>query len=289
MSLSKLFIGAAIALGLAQGEVIPFDNTAIEKIFQQKNPALFLFTNDNEACGAAKAAFEELDAAGTDNVILTVSDANDGHGLFDRLGEYLGVDVKNSPKVLFMGDKTDKYNFNGEINKDSLAEFITKVKAGEIEQFLKSAPVPETNDDAVKVVVGSTFKDYVSNSEKEVLVKFYAPWCGHCKNLAPHYEEAAKRLAGNPNVLLVKVDSTENEVAGIDIQGFPTLKFFGKDKSQAPIDYNGDRTADGIINWIKEHTEYEWVDVEAKETTEELWEWLYHYSYLKYLAIIFPS
>jgi protein disulfide-isomerase A1 len=91
-------------------------------------------------------------------------------------------------------------------------------------------------------------------------VKFYAPWCGHCKVLAPHFEEAARRLSSNPNVLLVKVDSTENEVAGVDIQGFPTVKFWRKDKSAIPLDFNGERNADGIIQWIKEHSEYEWVE-----------------------------
>ena len=105
----------------------------------------------------------------------------------------------------------------------------------------------------------------VMDSDKEFLVEFYAPWCGHCKNLAPHYDEAAKRIMNNPNIFLVKVDSTENEIAGVDIQGFPTLKFWGKDKSVAPIDYTGERTADGIINWLKEHTEYEWVEPEQQE------------------------
>ena len=60
--------------------------------------------------------------------------------------------------------------------------------------------------------MASTFDDLVLNSEKEVLVKFYAPWCGHCKQLAPHFEEAAALLASNPNILLAKVDSTENEI-----------------------------------------------------------------------------
>lgn len=76
----------------------------------------------------------------------------------------------------------------------------------------------------------------------------------------------------------MKVDSTLNEVSGVDIQGFPTLKFYGKDKSKEPIDFNGGRDADGIINWLKEHTEYDWVEPapasETKEeTAEELWIW----------------
>lgn len=125
---------------------------------------------------------------------------------------------------------------------------------------MKSAPIPESNDDAVKVVVGKNFKQVVLDSHQEVLVKFYAPWCGHCKSLAPHYEEAARRISNNPNVLIVKVDSTENEVTGVDIQGFPTLKYWRKDKTEEPLDFTGDRDADGIVKWIKENTEYDWVE-----------------------------
>lgn len=139
------------------------------------------------------------------------------------------------------------------------------MQSGEISPFLKSAPIPEPSDDPVQVVVGKNFKQVVLDSEKEVLAKFYAPWCGHCKTLAPHYEEAAKRLANNPNILLIKVDSTENEISGLDIQGFPTLKFYKKDKSVDPIEYNGARDADGIVNWLKENTEYEWVEPSTGE------------------------
>eukprot|EP00178_Gracilaria_changii_P017967 TRINITY_DN5128_c0_g3_i1.p1 TRINITY_DN5128_c0_g3~~TRINITY_DN5128_c0_g3_i1.p1 ORF type:complete len:130 (-),score=15.03 TRINITY_DN5128_c0_g3_i1:465-854(-) len=126
---TKTLVTLLVVLLVANCEVIPFDNNAIEKVFQQKNPALFLFTSSNDASAAAKAAFAEFDET-SPSVILTVSDPDDGHGLFDRLAEYLGVDAKNTPAILYMGDKNDKYNFEGEINKDTLATFVTKVQAG---------------------------------------------------------------------------------------------------------------------------------------------------------------
>ena len=49
----------------------------------------------------------------------------------------------------------------------------------------------------------------------------------------------------------------------MDIQGFPTVKFYRRDKSAIPLNFNGERTASGIVQWIKEHSEYEWVDVAA--------------------------
>jgi protein disulfide isomerase len=173
----------------------------------------------------------------------------------------LGVNTANSPAVLYLGAKNDKYVYDqDEITAENLGSFLDRVKAGEVEQFLKSAEIPESNDAPVKIIVGKTFNDIVLNNEKEVLVKFYAPWCGHCKTIAPHFDEAAERLANNPNIVIAKVDSTENEVSAVDIQGFPTLKFWGKDKSQPPIDFNGERTADGIIQWLKDHTSYEWIE-----------------------------
>lgn len=49
-----------------------------------------------------------------------------------------------------------------------------------------------------------------------MLVEFYAPWCGHCKALAPKYDDLAAKLEGVDSVVIAKMDSTENE---IDIAG----------------------------------------------------------------------
>lgn len=259
--MTKSIILAICLVAAINAAVLPFDNSAVEKIFQNKKAALFLFTNDNTESQAAQEAFNGLDATNPEDVILTLSDKNDGHGLFDRLAEYLGVKTNNVPAVLYLGSANDKYLYDQEeITAENLASFLERVKAGSVEQFLKSAEIPESNDEPVKIIVGKTFNDIVLNNDKEVLVKFYAPWCGHCKTLAPHFDEAAKRLLSNPNIVIAKVDSTENEVANVDIQGFPTLKFWGKDKSQPPIDFNGERSAEGIIQWLKDHTSYEWVD-----------------------------
>ncbi len=82
----------------------------------------------------------------------------------------------------------------------------------------------------------SNFKSLVMDSDDLWLVEFYAPWCGHCKSLAPEYKKAASALKGI--VRLGAVDMTKHQSVGspYDVKGFPTLKFFGANKKK-PLDY----------------------------------------------------
>lgn len=107
---------------------------------------------------------------------------------------------------------------------------------------------PEIDDKDVVVLKESNFSDFVE-SNRYLMVEFYAPWCGHCQALAPEYAAAATELKGEA-VALAKVDATEeSELAEeYEVQGFPTVYFF-VDGQHKP--YNGQRTKEAIVTWIK--------------------------------------
>ncbi|KAI0881606.1 thioredoxin-domain-containing protein [Annulohypoxylon maeteangense] len=114
--------------------------------------------------------------------------------------------------------------------------------------YLKSSPVTQVD--------AKNFDKIINKSNHTSVVEFYAPWCGHCQNLKPAYEKAARNLDGLAHVAAVNCDEDENkQLCGMmGVKGFPTLKTVRPGKKGKPIveDYNGPRTAKGIVDAVVE-------------------------------------
>eukprot|EP00899_Mesostigma_viride_P006967 jgi/Mesvir1/16271/Mv08515-RA.1 len=101
------------------------------------------------------------------------------------------------------------------------------------------------------VVLDESNFDSVVGGQDAVLVEFYAPWCGHCKNLAPHYEVLGTSFAKTKGVKIAKVDADEHKELGsrFEVRGFPTLKWFPAGSLTAE-EYVGGRTAEDLIAFV---------------------------------------
>lgn len=111
------------------------------------------------------------------------------------------------------------------------------------------------SEESVFVLEDSNASQFISENNI-VFVKFYAPWCGHCKQMAPAYSDLGKKynLEGS-NVKIAKLDATiHKEFAGQHrIQGFPTMKLF---IGGNPVDYQGERTLDAMVAFIEKKSNF---------------------------------
>ncbi|XP_022771729.1 protein disulfide-isomerase like 2-2-like isoform X1 [Durio zibethinus] len=108
------------------------------------------------------------------------------------------------------------------------------------------------------------FDELVLKSKELWIVEFFAPWCGHCKKLAPEWKRAANNLKGKVKLGHVDCDSEKSLMSRFNVQGFPTILVFGADKD-SPTPYEGARTASAIESFALEQLE---TNVGPAEVTE---------------------
>ncbi|KAK5048181.1 hypothetical protein LTR84_005851 [Exophiala bonariae] len=152
--------------------------------------------------------------------------------------------------------KSEKYPFEGDaLTEKNIGAFVQSFVDGTLEPSIKSEPIPEKQEGPVTVVVANSYKDIVLDDSKDVLIEFYAPWCGHCKSLAPIYEKLAELYTGSDlssKVTIAKVDATLNDVPD-EISGFPTIKLYPAGAKDSPVEFSGARTLEDLATFIKDN------------------------------------
>jgi len=252
----------------AQPLVGQFTPSTKERYFAKKLPVVIVFFNLNWE-GDAKGANYFL------NRVRKVATSMSGKlsfaiaaiGDFEaQLGDFgleasdlrhdvrIGLVHKEGDEEVYYG--SDATKFSAEV----LSGFASAFLANELSPSSRrdtSAPAEDddgVDESAVTTLTNDNFDQVVRDPTKDVLVEFYAPWCGHCKSLKPEYAKAAKALKGEKSLVLAKMDATAHDPpAGFDVQGYPTLLFVPAKADASPVPYEGEREADAIVEWMKEN------------------------------------
>jgi len=196
-------------------------------------------------CGHCKNLAPAYDLVGESfskqkDVVIAKVDA-DSH---KDLGSRYGVSGFPTLKWFPAGSSTPE-DYNGGRTAEDIITFING-KAGTNIRVKKAPSNVVDLDD-------KNFDSIVLNSNKDVLVEFYAPWCGHCKHLAPDYEKVANAFVGDKDVVIAKLDADNHkELAGrFGVSGFPTLIWFGKN-NKAGDKYEKGRDVQSFIDFIND-------------------------------------
>ena len=249
--------------------VIPFSEEMAPRIFGGERHTHFLaFCDAENEPDIVDTLSQAARAYRGDMLFVTIGKES------ARIRNFFDVSEEDFPTarlVVMGGDTLRKYRFavqskedggasvDGTASLSSLAHvssFIQRFKAGELSPDLKSEEPPEPNDGPVTIVVGKTFDEFVLDETRDVLVQFYAPWCGHCKRLAPVWEELGMMMTDVESVRIAKMDATANEHEEVDVAGFPTIMLWpakggaGSDSSgTGGLEYDGAREIAGFLEF----------------------------------------
>ncbi|KAF0701384.1 Aste57867_8086 [Aphanomyces stellatus] len=191
-----------------------------------------------------------------------------------RIVDYFGLKEADLPSIILvnMAAGMKKYPFptkaaelTESLTTAALKKFEADYLTGDLKPTLKSAEPYDDSNEAVKVISGKEFQTRVMDSDKDVLLEFYAPWCGHCKSLAPLYDELAENFASVDSIVIAKMDATENEIdhAAVDVKGFPTIFFFPANDKANPVAYEGARDVAGFTEFLKKNAKKFTLDGES--------------------------
>lgn len=228
----------------------PSNHPYVIKFFNSPNAKAMLFVNfTTEAADSLKSKYREAaEQYRQDGISFLVGDVEASQGAF----QYFGLKEDQVPLIIIQHNDGKKF-LKPNLEPDHVSAWLKDYKDGKIQPYKKSEPIPEVNNEPVKVVVADSLDEIVFNSKKNVLLEFYAPWCGHCKKLAPILDEVALSFQNDENVIIAKLDATANDipVETFDVQGYPTLYF--RSSSGKISQYDGDRSKEDIIDFIEKN------------------------------------
>jgi protein disulfide-isomerase A6 len=154
--------------------------------------------------------------------------------------------VQGYPTIkLFAKNSAKGSDYQGERTADAITRFVEEQGVRRVGSKTNVVSLSPADFDAVVNTPEGARKT-------SVLVKFFAPWCGHCKHLAPEYEKAAKVFARDAaEVVLAEVDCDAHGklCEKFGVSGYPTLKWFPKGGADV-VEYEGGRTVQDIVDFV---------------------------------------
>ncbi|XP_076280886.1 protein disulfide isomerase [Lasioglossum baleicum] len=252
--------------------VVEFNQSTATKIFRGSIKYHLLLCLSKEAGHYDKyvESMKKLAKTFRGKVLFVTIDTDEAD--HSRILEYLGIEKSDIPamRIIELQKFINKYKpEKSDITAENVEEFVTAFLEGKLKKHVLTQDLPEDWDKhPVKVLVGTNFQEVAFDTSKNVLVEFYAPWCGHCKELAPIYEALGEKYKDSEDIVVAKVDATANELENVEVLGYPTIILYKKETNEA-VTYNGERTLEGFSKFLETNGAYSQAPQEILEEDED--------------------
>lgn len=160
-------------------------------------------------------------------------------------------EVKGYPTLLWIKDGKKVEKYQGTRTHEDLKAFIERMKGGDGEAAeAKTEKATVATSSPVVQLVDSNFENGIASGV--TFVKFYAPWCGHCKRMSPTWDELGTKFVGKTGVKIAKVDCTDGSnrqlCADQKVNGFPTMFLYSNGAKVE--EYDGNRSLDDMFFFV---------------------------------------
>jgi len=231
---------------VSQSAVVDLDEGNFDKIVDgSKNVFVEFFAPWCGHCKALAPAYEQVGEAFVKESGVTIAKIDcDAHK--DTCGKF-GVSGYPTLKFFKKGSTTPE-DYSGSRDASELVDWINK-QSGSRARIAKPAS-------AVTVLSPANFDSVVLDAKHDVLVEFYAPWCGHCKSLAPTWEKLAVAFKNENDVAVANLDADAHKdlASKYGVTGYPTIIFFPKDNKNGDR-YSGGRDLPELVKFLNEKTD----------------------------------
>ncbi|CDU20025.1 protein disulfide-isomerase, putative [Plasmodium yoelii] len=243
--------------------VIRFSEYYFSTLFSPETIALFIFYNDINELNKT-----DIIKCAKKHKMVTFAISGNVEVYEKRLLSDLLIDDVQKPIMRITQFKNDieiPYKYKPlsdevEINEKTIDQFINEFLTDNKYFYKKSERIlpDEYNNGYVKIIVADNYDEHIFNNDKNVVVLYYAPWCGHCHKFDPIYRRIGKRLKLYINqnedykddVIISKIDAANNEIYNVPIEGYPTIYLYEKSNKRIPIMYTEEKTEENLISWI---------------------------------------
>ncbi|KAG9135134.1 hypothetical protein Leryth_011614 [Lithospermum erythrorhizon] len=230
----------------------PVNRPYLTKFFQTPSAKVMMFLNFTSAnFGAFKSKYrevaEEFKGNGVGFLMGDIEAARQG------TLEFLGLKEDQMPLVVIQTNDGSKY-LKQNLLPGQIFSFVKEFKDGKLQLYKKSEPIPEVNDEPVKVVVHDSFEDMVFNSGKNVVLTFYGSWSPHTKMFAPILDEVAVAFQNDNSVMIAKIDTMKNDypTETFEVVSDPALYFVSASgEVTSMLEEEGVQSKEAIIAFIQ--------------------------------------
>eukprot|EP00388_Colpodella_angusta_P046431 GDKK01069380.1.p1 GENE.GDKK01069380.1~~GDKK01069380.1.p1 ORF type:complete len:340 (+),score=98.06 GDKK01069380.1:208-1227(+) len=172
---------------------------------------------------------------------------------YGGMSQRMGLKGVNFPAaVIDYQNKHFGFDESTALSAENIRKYFADYFAGTLKRSVRSQDAPAENPSkGLWTIVGTNFDEIVKgNAEYDVLIKFYAPWCGHCVRMQPTWEQLSEKV--DENTVIAELDASAHSAIGqrFGVRGFPTLKFFPKNNKEG-IAYSGARDLAGFEAYIQ--------------------------------------